>query len=60
MKMKLRHALVLVLIALTASVGSVFAQQAPDPRVADLVKAGPNPGRVVPSPVREGCDNRRA
>jgi len=40
MKMKLSHALVLVLIALTASVGSVFAQQAPDPRVADLVKAG--------------------
>ena len=40
MKMKLRHALVLVLIALTTSVGSTFAQQTPDSRVADLVKSG--------------------
>lgn len=38
--MKLRHALVLVLIALTASVGSAYAQQTPDVRVADLVRSG--------------------
>ncbi len=40
MKIKLRHALALVLIALTASMGSAFAQQTPDARVADLVKSG--------------------
>lgn len=38
--MKLRHAFVLVLIALTAIVGSAFAQQTPDSRVVDVVKSG--------------------
>jgi polar amino acid transport system substrate-binding protein len=40
MKMNLRHALVLVLIALTVGAGSAFAQQTTDSRVVDLVKSG--------------------
>jgi polar amino acid transport system substrate-binding protein len=40
MKINLGRPLVPVLIALAASVGSAFAQQAPDVRVADLVKSG--------------------
>ena len=52
--MKLRHALVLVLIALTASVGSAFAQQVPDARVADVVQAGKiRVGLFVPQYIKD-------
>ena len=57
--MELRHALVLVLIALTASVGSAFAQQTPDARVADLVKSGKLQS-VYFAAIHQGTSNRRA